>query len=285
MKKHDKYRISGGINLEGRVEAEESLPLLPEQFTTLCENSANHWPGGWEGEFAPYNYFYLAGFVEYLNNDLKVINVSDLQRRFDDVIEEAKRKIPNHWIGWDNALLPDDPGYQSREDRLEELKLSTLGRRRIEYLRDNKPVSFYTALLAIMCVRELMRQDQGEQRDLHEVFQIRWAGYSVLPWFGEFYADISEEHLDQLRGRTAHWHDQTVFEEIVAGYTITQPLAKRIREYILAIREEAGQPKLSLRIETIQARSRKSYGITRKLEKRAAEGEIVYLVWPPAEDH
>jgi hypothetical protein len=270
--------------LEGRAETEKSLPPLPEHFTELCENGARFWPGGWKGEFGPFNYFYLAGFVEYLNNHLREINVSALQRRFGEVIEEATGSIPDHWIDWNPALLVADAGHQSREDRLKELTLATLGRRRLELLRDRKPVSFYTALLAVMCVRELMGQDPDEKRALHEVFQIRWAGYSILPWFGEFYADISDEHFDQLSGRTAHWNNRTIFDNIVAGYTITKPLAERIREYMMAIREKEGQPKRVLRIEPIHARARESQGTVAKLEKRAAEGEIVYLEWPESED-
>ena len=268
--------------MEGRAETEKSLPPLPEHFTNLCENGASSWPPAWEGEFGEYSYFYLAGFLEFLNNDLKEINVTRIKQKFDSVLEAAKEKIPDHWIDWDPSLLPSDPGYQSREQRLEALDLSVFGRRRIQALRDRKPVSFYTALLAIMCVRELMRQD--DQRSLNEIFEIRWAGYSVMPWFGDFYADISEEHFDQLGGNTAHWNNRTIFDDIVAGYTITRPLAERIRTFLMEVRAKDGQPKLALRIETIHARARESQGTVAKLKKRAAEGEIVYLEWPESED-
>lgn len=270
--------------MEGRAEAERSLPPLPKHFTALCEDGANFWPSAWEGEFGEYRYFYLAGFVEFLNNDLKEINVTRIKRKFDLVLEAAKEKIPDHWIDWDPSIPSSDPAYQSREERLDALDLSVFGRRRVQALRDRKPVSFYTALLAIMCVRELMGHDSANERKLNEIFEIRWAGYSVMPWFGDLYADITEEHFDQLSGRTAHWNNRTIFENILAGYTITKPLAERIREYVLAIRAEKGLPKLEHRIERIHARTRESQGTVAKLEKRAAEGEIVYFEWPESED-
>ncbi|GAA6176433.1 hypothetical protein [Sulfitobacter pacificus] len=270
--------------MDGRTKAEQPLPRYPEKFHTLCEGKTESWPRGWEVEFGSTNYFYLIGFDEYIYDKHKMLNVNRLKGLLDSVIEEARSNIPNSWLGISVADEADPAVLNElRKARLDDLGPGKFGRPRVERLRDGKSVSFNTALLAIACVRELMAADLSETRSLEDVFEIRWAGYIVHPWFSVVHEKMTEKHMNILCGFTMHHADRSVFREIASGYPITRPLAKRIQMFVREMQKEGEFEEQDLTIVTITSRLSPSRRLQRRMEMRPAKDEKVIAEWPSSD--
>ncbi len=263
--------------MEGPIEGGSPFPQLPTSFLQVCESNAHHWPVGWQSDFAKSNYFYLAGFVDYLNDRLKELNVTVVERQLNAVLDRAVQNIPDRWLGIEHREDMDTATrLAKRERKLAELTLTNLDFRKIKSLRFKQPVSFYSTMLVVACLRELMVDDPDDSRRLEDVVEVRWAGYMVHPWFSDFYANRSASVTSQLMGYTGSFGELGVFEDAAAGHPVTLPLAKRLRKFVrITDKTDAELP-----IYKITNRSDPEHRTGAKMKKRPAYGELLPLIWP-----
>lgn len=189
-------------------------------LASLCDSSDAAWPLGWQEDFGPYNFFYVAGLTDYFAAKGKTV-VDHVASNLLKATDEDQPLYPNEWLTHFPGNV-DDENFQRAH-------LGVLGVGVMKTVIGRGPVAFGKAAMTVYRFLQYVEQSDSDAA-FENTVQIRFACW-FLPGFNFVYHQLTDAEKTNLQLHTRQ-RSCRVFDEMAMGYPVTRDLAKKVKGFI-----------------------------------------------------